>query len=112
MTRLGLMPGVGATPMEDSLVQKYGPVGAVVFGIVWRYTKGNNGICVASQKAIGDKAKLSATTIRRWLKTLVEDGYLKLVDNPVPYSTKAYRDTGKVVINMDEEDVKACLLLA
>ncbi len=102
MTKLRLKPGVGAIPMTDPLVQKYGPVGAAVFGIVWCYIKKNNGICVASQATLGKKVKLSASTVRRWLKTLVDDGFLELVDNPIPYSTQAYRDTEKIVMNIDE----------
>ncbi len=66
------------------------------------YIKRIYGICVASQATLGKKVKLSASTVRRWLKTLVDDGFLELVDNPIPYSTQAYRDTEKIVMNIDE----------
>ena len=64
------------TPCLDALVEKYGLIGAGVFGRVWRYCQLNDGFCRASQETIATDLGLERRTVMRWLKILCADGFI------------------------------------
>ena len=67
----------GWTPAIDALIQKYGGNCALVYGRVWRYCQGPEGICRASLETVASDLRLSRETVNNHLSILVRDGYIK-----------------------------------
>ena len=87
----------GFTPASDYLCKEYDPLTALVYGKVRRYTEWG-GKCSASQKRIAEELGMSARTVGRKLKILIDDGYIwtlsKELGKPtiyVPAKKIAYR---------------------
>jgi len=87
----------GFTPLFDTIAQDpdLGPTAAIVFGRVWRFTQMETGLCTSSQGKMAELTGLSRKTFGRWLKKLIDAGYLVDV-TPDDGGTRSYRDTGKV----------------
>jgi hypothetical protein len=69
------------SPLIWSIIKNCGPTEAVVWGIVWSYSKMKNSNCSASIGNIGKASGVSEDTARRCLKKLIEAGYLKQIGN-------------------------------
>jgi len=86
----------GFTPCLDPLLQEYGPVGACVFGRVWRYAQMKHGVCEASHDTIAEGLNITRRTVWRWVKILCDDGYLEDLTPNVTNHPHRYRDTDKI----------------
>ena len=83
----------GFTPVIDGLVEKYGFMTALVFGVIWRYCQLKDGKCTASQETLANKIGVKRQTFFRHAKLLVENGYLE--SNTKRGLGIEYTDTGK-----------------
>lgn len=90
----------GFTPSFDCIVQDIGIVGAAVFGRVWRYCQGPQGVCRAAIATIADGLNLSTRTVLRWVKELCDLGYLEDMTPELRNKPHTYRDTGKVSLQV------------
>lgn len=100
------------TPLIDSLVRRHGLVAAAIFGVIWRYSQMEDGVCRASQETIAERLGLKRITINRNLAKLVESGYIRDLTPDLRNRPHVYADTGKAnletvitAIDMDEEGV-------
>lgn len=59
------------TPLFECVVEKYGIIGAGVFGEVWRYCQMDRHQCDAAAQTIADTLHVSLRTVQRWFKVLV-----------------------------------------
>ena len=66
----------GFTPLVDSLVEVRGRTFATVWGVLWRYSQMEDGVCKASVESIAARAGVSEKTVRRALSDMVETGYI------------------------------------
>jgi len=66
------------TPVFDDITQNpaLGAMAGLVFGIVWRYCQMKQGVCFASVATISKRSGVSAPTVSKYLKQLVDAGYL------------------------------------
>ncbi len=85
----------GFTPCIDDITQKYGIVTSAVFGRMWRFCQGSNGICNASQAKIAKYLNVSRQTVLTHIKILVKDGYLEDRTPNKKNKPHTYADTGK-----------------
>ena len=96
----------GFTPIIDTMAERYGLVGAAVFGIVWRHCQMKRGVCDASIGTMAEKIGASTRTIQRHLRQLCTDGYLVDLTPDLNGRPHTYQDTGKaglaVVISASE----------
>jgi DNA-binding Lrp family transcriptional regulator len=69
-----------------------------VFGRVWRYCQGADGICKASQSRIAKDLRLERTTVNKHIKRLVKEGYLKDLTPDVKHKPHIYAETGKAQV--------------
>jgi hypothetical protein len=102
----GLEKGVGFSPIIDPVIKKFGPIGAVVYGVAYRFSNMRNGACYASQSKIADMACVSRDTANHWLKELVQGDYLRLGKNEITKNTNMYFPTGKAGIKILAYDQK------
>jgi DNA-binding Lrp family transcriptional regulator len=93
----------GFTPAPDAIISKCGYVTALVWGKVWRYCQGRDGICRAKLERLGDELGMSERTIIRHLETLEKSGYLKDTTPDLRNKPHIYADTGKVRIGINVE---------
>lgn len=99
------------TPLLDSLVQKYDVITASVWGRVWRYTQGKNGVCQASIETIATELNIGERTVIRKLQQLVTDGYLvdhtpELRNRPHTYSTTDQAGIEIIIQGVSESHTK------
>ena len=94
----------GFTPLFDSLLQdeRYGVIGASVFGKYWRYWA-YYGKASASQERYAKELGISGRTVRTYLAKLVEDGYLEVINPDAKGVTVQYVPTQKVIIVIGAE---------
>lgn len=83
------------TPLIDEVCQDVGFVGALVYGVVFRYCQMERGRCDAAAETIAERANCSAKTVRRHLAALVEHGYLVDTTPEVRHKPHIYRLTDK-----------------
>ena len=86
----------GFTPCLDPLLQEYGPIGACVYGRVWRYAQMRKGVCEAAQDTIAEGLNITRRTVWRWIKILCDDGYLVDLTPSVTNHPHKYRATDKI----------------
>lgn len=91
----------GFTPIIDSLVQELGLITAAVFGRVWRYCQGENGVCTASMERIAKDLGLGRATVMRHIHILVDNGYLKDLTPDLVKRPHTYADTGKAGLSIN-----------
>jgi hypothetical protein len=84
------------TPCLDPLLQEYGPIGACVYGRVWRYAQMRKGICEASHDTIAGGLNITRRTVWRWIKILCDDGYLVDLTPTVTNHPHKYQATDKI----------------
>ena len=89
----------GWTPMIDAIVEQYGCITAVVFGVIWRHCQMKDNVCRASKETLAKMTGLSKRTIILHANKLVEDGFLSVYENKGEPST--YRDTGKAGLQIN-----------
>jgi hypothetical protein len=65
------------TPVFDNLILAVGPIPALVFGLVWRYTHMSDGVCRAACPTLAARLGLDRSTILRALQKLRETGLLE-----------------------------------
>ncbi len=101
----------GFTPCLDPLLREYGPVGACVYGRVWRYSQMNHHVCEASHDKIAGELNITRRTVWRWIKLLCQDGYLEDLTPTVRNHTHKYRPTDKIdgVIEMHSTEERCDL---
>lgn len=87
-----------ATPLPDFLVNKYGVVTAVVWGIVYRAVQHQSGICSESLDAMASVVGVSKKTVFNHLKILCADGYVTDLTPKARYKPHQYViDIDKVI---------------
>lgn len=91
----------GFTPIIDSLAQELGLITAAVFGRVWRYCQGEQGVCTASMERIAQELGLGRATVMRHIHILVENGYLKDLTPDLVKRSHTYADTGKAGLSIN-----------
>ena len=85
----------GFTPLIDILVEKHDLITAAVFGRAWRYCQMENRICSASAETIAEELSISTKTVRRRLRLLCQEGYLRDETPNRRNAPHVYSDTGK-----------------
>lgn len=94
---------IGFTPVLDTLVNRYGLIGASVYGVVLRHSKMRNGVCSASQERMAELLGVSRATVNKWIGTLCDDGYLADTTPEAKNRTHVYKVTGKAGIRQTIE---------
>lgn len=74
----GLRKNIGFTMAIDPVLEDVGAIGALVFGMIYRYSQMRDGICYASQSTIARRLGLSRRTVNRWISILIEKDYIRL----------------------------------
>jgi DnaD/phage-associated family protein len=90
----------GFTPAPDVLSKKYGPVTALVYGIIWRFSQMDDEVCRASIERIASELGTSKHTVERRIKTLEYDGYVKDLTPTRRNMPHEYIPTGKLEMRM------------
>lgn len=93
----------GFTPAPDILIRRYGYVTALVWGRVWRYCQGKDGICHAKLETIAGELGMSVRTVIRHIEPMVTDGYLKDTTPELRNRPHIYADTFKIRIRISVE---------
>jgi DnaD/phage-associated family protein len=93
----------GFTPAPDVLIKEYSFVTALVWGRIWRYCQGRDGICRAKLETIAGELGMSMRTIIRHIEPLVEDGYLLDTTPDLRNKPHIYADTFKIRIRVSVE---------
>jgi len=88
----------GFTPVIDAVVADAGLNEALIYGMVWRYCRMQDGICRASTTTIGNRLALSRRTTQRCMARLVELGYLIDKTPGLKNRPHIYADNGLVRI--------------
>jgi hypothetical protein len=86
---------VGFTPALDVLLANYGPVTALVYGRIWRFSQGMRGLCVASLETIALGLGVNRRTVIRHIEELTAGGYLQDLTPDLKNRPHIYRTTGK-----------------
>jgi len=66
----------GFTPVSDILMDKYGYQSAAIYGSIFRYCQMENKHCEAAIETIGKRVGMTRRTVHRYLKALIDDGYI------------------------------------
>lgn len=98
---VSVMSGVTAVP--DALIQEFGYVTALVWGMVRRYCQMADGVCRAAVGKIGARLGMSERTIIRHLEKLTKNGYLFDMTPDLRNKPHIYADTGKIAIKINFE---------
>ena len=93
----------GFTPAPDAIISHCGYVTALVWGKVWRYCQGRDGICRATLERLADELGMSERTIIRHLETLTKFNYLCDKTPDLRNKPHVYADTGKIRIGISVE---------
>jgi len=93
----------GFTPAPDIIITSCGYVTALVWGKVWRYCQGRDGICRAKLERLADELGMSERTIIRHLEMLTANGYLRDSTPDLRNKPHIYADTGKIRIGISVE---------
>lgn len=86
----------GYTPAPDALAKKFGYVTAMVWGRMWRYCQGRDGVCRAKLETIATELGMSERTIIRHVDKLVTGGYFVDRTPELKNRPHLYADTGKL----------------
>ncbi len=65
------------TPVIDEVCDDVGFLGAIIYGVVFRYCQMKESKCFATRDAIAKRANCSDRSVKRWLKELCKKGYIK-----------------------------------
>ena len=90
----------GFTLAPDVLINEYGYVTALVWGVTWRFCQMSDGVCRAKLEKIAARLGMSERTIIRHMDTLCQDGYLFDTTPTLKNKPHIYADTGKIKVNM------------
>jgi len=71
---------------------------AAVWGKMWRYCQGKDGVCRAKLERIAKELNISRMTVIRHIETLVADGFMKDTTPDLKNRPHVYADTGKVAM--------------
>jgi DNA-binding Lrp family transcriptional regulator len=93
----------GFTLAPDAIINEYGYVTALVWGVTWRFCQMSDGVCRASLEKIGARLGMSERTIIRHLETLCNNGYLFDTTPNLKNKPHIYADTGKIKVKMNIE---------
>lgn len=95
----------GFTPLFDSLLlnERYGVIGAAIFGKYWRYWA-YYGKASASQERYAKELGISSRTVRNYIIRLVEDGYLEVINPEAKGIPFQYVPTQKVIMVLGVEE--------
>jgi len=98
MNRTVLSEVHGWTPLIDHLTQTYDLITSAVFGRVWRYCQGDSRVCTASLETIGAELHIDRGTVKRKVKLLVKEGFLKDLTPNLRNRPHLYADTGRAAM--------------
>ena len=95
------------TPVFDDLVPKFGTMGALVFGVIWRYCQMRDGTCHASYETLAGEIGVTEKTIRNHVAKLTKNGLIKLHDrkNGGPYWITVSAELGSTRSNSDRNEI-------
>ncbi len=65
------------TPCFDKLIPEVGLIPAMVFGLIWRYTRMSDHICRASAHTLATRLGVHRATVMRAIQTLIDAGLLE-----------------------------------
>lgn len=85
----------GFTPIFDGVTRDVGLLASAVYGRVYRYAQGADSVCRASIERLATDLDLSTRTVIRYLKTLVEEGYLVDLTPNLRNRPHSYRTTDR-----------------
>ena len=91
----------GFTLAPDALINEYGYVTALVWGVPWRFCQMKDGVCRASHEKVAKRLGMSERTIIRHLETLCDGGYLFDMTPDLKNKPHIYADTGKIKVRMN-----------
>lgn len=93
------------TPTFDNLAAnpRYGKDGSLVYGAIWRHCQMYHGVCNASLNRITEYARQkSKVTAIKYIKYLIEDGYIIDTTPGTRYKPHTYKITGKIYLGIYE----------
>lgn len=96
----------GYTPTPDTLCKKYGYVTALVWGRMWRYCQGRDGVCRAKIETISVGLGMSVRTVIRHIETLIEGGYFEDKTPNLKNRPHVYADTRKLRLAFSTEIIE------
>jgi len=91
----------GFTLAPDVLINEYGYVTALTWGVVWRFCQMSDGVCRASLGKIAKRLGMSERTIIRHIADLCIGGYLKDTTPDLRNKPHIYADTGKIRVRLN-----------
>lgn len=97
----------GYTPVPDVIAQDpdLGSVSALVWGLVWRFSKLEGGACYASQSTLAFYTGISRKTVTRHLQALCEKGYVEDLTPDLLGKPHTYVPTNKLDLKVTSEMV-------
>lgn len=91
----------GFTLAPDTIINEYGYVTALVWGVAWRFCQMSDGVCRAGLEKIAARLGMSERTIIRHLDTLCDGGFLFDTTPTLKNKPHIYADTGKIKVRMN-----------
>jgi len=67
----------GFFPASEALIKELGPITALVYGAIWRYSQMESGTCTASQNKLAGDLGISVSTFKSHAKKLIKSGYIE-----------------------------------
>lgn len=67
----------GFFPASEALIKELGPITALVYGAIWRYSQMESGTCTASQKKLAGELRISVTSFKKHITKLKQSGYIE-----------------------------------
>jgi len=93
----------GFTPAPTTLSnnRNFGAYGALVWGVIWRYTQLKNGKCFAKLETLAEEIGVSIPTFIKYRDRLIADGYFEDVTPLSKNSSHILVDTHKLFIKTE-----------
>lgn len=100
------------TLVPDVLIQRYDLITAIVWGKVWRYCQMKDKVCRTSIRRIANELGITEKTVRKRLKLLIEEGYIKDMTPQIKryrphvyvYTEKIFKETDGWVAENERRD--------
>ena len=67
------------TPVFDDLIPIFGTMGALVYGVIWRYCQMRDGACHATHETLAQELGIGESTVRRHVENLRDAQYLAVI---------------------------------
>jgi len=71
--------GANYTPVFDELIPEFGTMGALVYGVIWRYCQMRDAACHATHETLAQEIDIAESTLRKHIEILRDAQYLAVI---------------------------------